>query len=131
MTRTVPLHEHLLKQGFLEFVRSSGRGPLFYSEKKTAPSSDTTNPTKPPYVQVREDVGEWVRKLGVTDREIQPNHAWRHTFKLIGSRYGMREHILDAICGHAPASVGRGYGTPDLIDKAKELKKFPRYSIGS
>ena len=132
MTRSVPLHEHLLKQGFLEFVRSSGRGPLFYSEKKTARvSSDATNPPKPPYVQVREDVGEWVRKLGVTDHEIQPNHAWRHTFKLIGSRHGMPEHILDAICGHAPASVGRGCGTPDLIDKAEELKKFPRYRIGS
>jgi integrase len=130
--RVVPLHEHLLKQGFIEFVHSSGRGPLFYTESKSAPgSTDATNPPKPPYVQVREDVGEWVRKLGVKDDEIQPNHAWRHTFKLIGSRHGMREHVLDAICGHAPASVGRGYGTPELIDKAKELKKFPRYRIGS
>src|SRR5262249_15967569 len=30
--RTVPLHEHLIKQGFLTFAKESGRGPLFYNE---------------------------------------------------------------------------------------------------
>src|SRR6266436_4317220 len=28
--RTVPLHEHLIAQGFLDFVDSKGKGPLFY-----------------------------------------------------------------------------------------------------
>jgi hypothetical protein len=41
----------------------------------------------------------------------------------------MREHIVDAICGHAPASVGRSYSTPTLADKAAELRKFPRYEF--
>ena len=41
----------------------------------------------------------------------------------------MSEKVLDAIVGHAPASVGRGYGEPTLADKAKELQKFPRYSV--
>jgi integrase len=54
MTRSLPLHEHLLEQGFLEFVKSSGRGPLFYNESKRAPATaDPTNPAKPLYVQVR------------------------------------------------------------------------------
>ena len=26
----MPLHEHVLAQGFLEFVKASGEGPLFY-----------------------------------------------------------------------------------------------------
>jgi hypothetical protein len=30
--RTVPLHEHLIKQGFLAFVETNGKGPLFYNE---------------------------------------------------------------------------------------------------
>ena len=30
--RTVPLHEHLIKQGFLTFVKANGKGPLFYNE---------------------------------------------------------------------------------------------------
>ena len=28
--RTVPIHRHLIEQGFLEFVKSRGKGPLFY-----------------------------------------------------------------------------------------------------
>jgi integrase len=31
--RTVPLHEHLIAQGFVEFVRAQGDGPLFYKEQ--------------------------------------------------------------------------------------------------
>jgi integrase len=72
-------------------------------------------------------VAAWVRGLGVTDSELLPNHAWRHTFKVVGFRCGMTEKVLDAIVGHAPASVGRGYGEPTLADKAQELHKFPRY----
>jgi hypothetical protein len=79
-------------------------------------------------VKVRERLATWVRKLGVTDPNIRPNHAWRHTFKQIGHRY-IPERILDAITGHAPATVGRGYGAPTLADMAKALKKFPRYSL--
>ena len=32
--RMVPLHEHLIEQGFLAFVKASGNGPLFYNEAK-------------------------------------------------------------------------------------------------
>jgi integrase len=127
--RSVPLHEHLIKQGFLAFVKASGQGPLFYNEPtKAAAPDDPTNPRKPRYVKAREQVAAWVRKLGVSDRELSPNHAWRHTFKAVGFRSGISEKVLDAIVGHAPASVGRGYGEPTLADKAEELRKFPRYT---
>jgi integrase len=29
-TRVVPLHEHLIEQGFLKFVAEHGAGPMFY-----------------------------------------------------------------------------------------------------
>ena len=29
--RTVPLHEHLIAQGFIDFVRAQGGGPLFHN----------------------------------------------------------------------------------------------------
>ena len=128
--RTVPLHEHLVEQGFLAFAKANGAGPLFYNESKQPSGSiDPTNPRKPRYVKAREQVATWVRTLGVNDPELSPNHAWRHTFKAIGFRSGMSEKVLDAIVGHAPASVGRGYGEPTLADKAKELQKFPRYKV--
>ncbi len=129
--RTVPLHEHLIEQGFLAFVKANGKGPLFYNEAtQPAASDDPTNPRKPRYVKAREHVAAWVRGLGVTDPELSPNHAWRHTFKAVGFRCGITEKVLDAIVGHAPASVGRAYGEPTLSDKAQELRKFPRYKPG-
>jgi integrase len=132
MPRTVPLHEHLVGQGFLAFVNANGDGPLFYNEPKhPAASDDPTNPRKPRYVKAREHLAEWVRGLGVDDPELSPNHAWRHTFKATGFRCGIPEKLLDAIVGHAPASIGRGYGEPTLADKAHELRRFPRYELAS
>ena len=128
--RTVPLHDHLVEQGFLAFVKANGSGPLFYNEVKQPKGPvDPTNPRKPRFVKAREKVATWVRSLGVNDPELSPNHAWRHTFKAIGFRSGMSEKVLDAIVGHAPASVGRSYGEPILADKTKELHKFPRYKV--
>ena len=125
--RSVPLHEHLIKQGFVRFVNASGKGPLFYNEAKATAESDPTNPKRPRAVKARERVAAWVREIGVADPELQPSHAWRHTFKAVGFRCGIPEKVLDAIVGHAPASVGRTYGEPTLADKAQELRKFPRY----
>jgi len=125
--RLVPLHEHLIAQGFIQFVHASGDGPLFYNVAAQDVADDPTNPKRARSVKARERVGAWVRDLGIKDPELSPNHAWRHTFKAIGFRCGMTEKIIDAIVGHAPASVGRAYGAPELSDKASELRKFPRY----
>jgi integrase len=128
--RTVPLHEHLIEQGFLAFVKSVGPGPLFYkTPKRTSDDHDPTNPRKRRYVKAREHLAKWVRELGITDPDVQPNHAWRHTFKQIGNRNDISERILDEIVGHTPLSVGRGYGTPTLKDMAAALRKFPRYEV--
>jgi integrase len=129
--RTVPLHEHLIEQGFLDFVKRNGRGPLFYNEPKVSSRDPEaiTNPKRPPAVTARVHLAEWVREIGVTDPEVKPNHAWRETFKQIGHRHEISERILDTIAGHAPISVGRGYGLPTLADMAAALKKFPRYEV--
>jgi integrase len=129
-TRTVPLHEHLIDQGFLSYAKSVGRGPLFYRPSEgTADKSEPTNPRKPRYVKARERLAAWVRKLGISDPDVQPNHAWRHTFKQVGHRNEITERVLDAIVGHTPLNVGRGYGPPTLNDMATALKRFPRYEI--
>jgi integrase len=128
--RVVPLHEHLIEQGFLAFVKSSGNGPLFYNEPtEPAAPNDPTNPRKPRYVKAREHVAAWVRNIGVNDPELSPNHAWRHTFKAEGFRCGISEKVLDAIVGHAPASVGRGYGSRHLWTRLKSFANFPHISI--
>ncbi len=140
--RSVPLHEHLIKQGFVRFVKASGDGPLFYNVPKpprSKPKDDTTeekakddptNPKRPRAVKARERIAAWVREIGVTDPELQPNHAWRHTFKKIGDRADIPEKMLDALCGHAQVTEGRKYGEADLSDKAEALRRFPRYNAG-
>ena len=129
--RTVPLHNHLIEQGFIEFAESSDKGPLFYNFAKAETAArDVTNPKRPRAIQARERLAAWVRELGVNDPEIQPNHAWRHTFKKLGDRAGLSEKTLDTICGHAQVSTGRDYGELELVDKAQALGRFPRYKTG-
>jgi site-specific recombinase XerD len=71
-----------------------------------------------------------VRSLGLTDRELSPNHAWRHTFKAQAARVGMDERYSDAITGHTPPSTGRSYTKPIPEDLSEAMRKFPRYSVG-
>jgi integrase len=128
--RTVPIHEHLIAQGFIEFVRAQGSGPLFYNVRTTpATEADPLNPERHPSIKTRGRLGTWVRELGITDPEVGPTHGWRHTFKAKAARYGIDDGFSDGITGHAPATVGRSYRAPTVEDMAEALKKFPRYVI--
>lgn len=128
--RIVPLHEHIIDQGFIEMVQSVGNGALFYNDKTPQKvSSDPLKPTRSRADTARAHLGTWVRSLGVDDRDIGPNHAWRHLFKRIGDEVGMREKMNDAITGHTQATEGRKYGAPSVQAIAEALNKFPRYSV--
>ena len=127
--RTVPLHEHLVEQGFVSFVEEMGNGPLFYVPVPPRPAGEP-EPVQSPAERTRARLGDWVRSLGITDAELSPNHAWRHTFKARAERYGMSERYSDAITGHAPPTAGRAYGKPTPEDLANAMQSFPRYSLG-
>jgi integrase len=68
--RTVPLHEHLIAQGFLEFVHGRGRGPLFFNPVASINNPDPTKQKKPRAAQARQRLATWVRALGVSDPHI-------------------------------------------------------------
>ncbi|GMO42391.1 hypothetical protein [Bradyrhizobium sp. TM233] len=128
--RVVPLHEHLIAQGFIEMVKQVGKGALFYNDKTPQKmSSDPLKPSRPRAATARAHLGTWVRELGVDDPDISPNHSWRHLFKRIGDEVGISERINDAITGHAPPTEGRKYGPPKVASMAEALKKFPRYKL--
>jgi integrase len=127
-TRVVPIHEHLIEQGFLRFVEKHGAGPMFYRVTKDA-GEGVLNAKKPRYAQARQRLAYWVRSLGVSDPELLPNHAWRHTFKSIADRVRISERMSDYITGHAHKTAGAGYGAPTLEDMAEALKEFPRYEL--
>ena len=130
--RTIPLHEHLISQDFLEFVERARGGPLFYdAARMTASSPAKKRPRQSPAERTRGRLGAWVRSLGITDPELSPNHAWRHTFKAQAARVGMDERYSDAITGHSPATTGRSYTKPIPEDLAEAIRKFPRYKLDS
>jgi integrase len=128
--RIVPIHDHVIEQGFLDMVREIGDGPLFYNPNKTPKVGvDPLKPSRSRAATARAHLSDWVRELGVKDPEVSPTHAWRHTFKQKAARTGIPENIHDEITGHAPASEGRKYTIPTVEDMAAALKKFPRYDV--
>jgi integrase len=127
--RVVPLHEHLVAQGFLKYVVAHSGGPLFYKPRQKTKSNNPAKVKKAPAAQVRQQLAAWVGALGVKDTELSPNHAWRHTFKQVADRAEISERMSDSITGHAHKSVGANYGAPTLEDMAKAMEKFPRYSV--
>lgn len=124
--RWVPLHEHLIAQGFCEWASELERERLFYIEREKA------SPTRisPPYQSVYNRLREWIREH-VQDPDVQPCHAWRHTFKTLGREYDMDGEIVDAIQGHRPATVGKTYGAISLKAKLRELQKLPRFEVAA
>jgi len=104
--RIVPLHPHLIEQGLLEFVRSRGDGPLFYTPNSRPRKAGTSQAAN-----VRGKVGEWVRNaVGITDPRLQPNHAWRHRFSTVARDRDIPPEFARAIQGHADGSAAAGYG---------------------
>ncbi|MGU3326927.1 DUF6538 domain-containing protein [Methylobacterium mesophilicum] len=120
--RMVPLHAHLIEQGFLDFVEALPAGPLFYDPKKHRVGSAAT----PAELRSR-SVAEWVRETVKLDPGVDPNHGWRHTWKTRALGVGIEERLRDAITGHRVESVGRRYETPTLAMLADAMSRFPRY----
>lgn len=130
--RVVPLHEHVIAQGFLEFVEQQGKGPLFYNPAPEASlNTDRLKPSRTRAESTRARLGDWVRMLGVDDPEVSPTHGWRHTFQHIADQVGITEKVCDAIVGHKPATIGRGYAKPTAEVMAEALRKFPRYDLSA
>jgi integrase len=132
--REVPLHPHLIEQGFIEFAQGRHRGPLFYDLRRRgkAPRRNedaaSTSPLRDPWLTSREMLSKWVRSLpGLDDPGISPNHAWRHTWKRRAARAGIERRFRFAMCGHASKEEGDGYETPTLEDLAEMISAFPRY----
>jgi Site-specific recombinase XerD len=124
--RLVPLHPHLIAQGFVEVIQAQKAGPLFYDPAQTRKDREGNRHFK----KVGERLAKWVRDdVGIKDPALQPNHAWRHRFKSLTILHGIEERLADAIQGHAPSSTGRKYGTSPLAAMADAIAKLPPYEI--
>lgn len=124
--REVPVHPHLADLGFLDFVKSRPRGPLFFDPKRKARIT-----AKASQAQIQGNkIAAWVRaNVGVKRATVSPNHGWRHTFKSRALEAGIAPQISDAITGHSVRGQGpaRSYEHVSLTMLNDALRRFPRY----
>ncbi|QRF66397.1 hypothetical protein [Ponticoccus alexandrii] len=88
--RDVPLHDQIVKLGFLKVVEGVGAGPLFYDGEVDYTKAQRQG----------NRLATWLRGAGLVPEGLQPNHAWRHRFQTLGRRYSQSEMVINAICGH-------------------------------
>lgn len=119
--RDVVLHQHLIDLGFIDFVRASPPGHLFVRPSK---KGNVLGPLK----GLTNRLAEFVRAV-VPDKNVAPNHGWRHRFKTIGLESDISPRVLDAIQGHKPRTEGESYGDVTVKAMAAAMAKFPRYKI--
>lgn len=124
--RTVPLHPHLIEQGFPAIAKAAGDAPIFYDPSRARRLGAGNRHVS----KVGEKLAAWVRETaGITDPNVQPNHGWRHTFKTRAQEAGIAERTADAIQGHAPRSVGQTYGRVSLRVMNEAISKMPRFDV--
>jgi integrase len=116
--RTLPLHDEIVRQGFIAYVHSLPRGPMFpqYRTNKYNRRNDYASKVN----------SEFVRKLGIKDRRKAPMHSWRHFAKTYFKNDPLvKEEIHDAITGHGSDSEGRRYGIYELRAMAEAIARLP------
>lgn len=124
--RLIPIHSHIIEQGFLSVAVSHGNDPVFYDASRIK----NAGPANRYFKKVGERLRDWVRnEVGIVDPAVQPNHAWRHTFKTRCIEADIPERVADAIQGHAPRSVGQAYGSVPLSVLARAIASMPRFEL--
>ncbi len=118
--RLVPLHPHLLQQGFLRFVEAQPEGPLFYD-----PALGRGGRLASQAKKVGGYLCERVRAVGVT--VPQPNHGWRHRMETMNNRYELRDKVVRQILGHGQRDSNEGYGDDELPTMLREIQRIPAY----
>lgn len=118
--RTVPIHPALVEQGFLDFARSRGDGPLFY--QRTSGDPERAHASK----SVANKVARWVREqAGFQNERKDPSHAFRHFFKSQLLTRGVQDSLADAIMGHGKKSVADVYRHFTIEMKAEAVRLVP------
>ncbi|MFY8207874.1 MAG: hypothetical protein ACOVOE_00845 [Caulobacter sp.] len=123
--RVVPLHPHVVEQGFLKVVTALPQGPIFYDPSKAGGGNGENRQAN----KVGERLAAWVREIGVDDPAVAPNHGWRHRFMTIGRTAQIPTVALDAIQGHAARTDGEDYGDWLPAALAPLVARLPRYDV--
>ena len=116
--RHLPLHEHLVELGFLDFVAQAD--DWLFSE---VPSDKYGS--KAPYF-----TKWWRDRLDEVSIHVnQPTHVFRHTIKTELRALHIGDRINDSITGHTSGSVGDSYGGVPLKTKQEALHQIPKLDL--
>ena len=118
--RDIPIHSHIIEQGFLKFVNSAPKGHLFM----------WTGNDRAAWRTAKNRLTQTLSPI-TSNLDIQPNHAWRYTFKTFGLESGIAPLILDMLTGHAPNTVGEDYFGKTIKTKADAMAKFPHFEVST
>jgi integrase len=110
--RTLPIHSTVLAEGFLDYVKSVGDGPLFPGVSIDHDGRRATNASRV--------ISEWLREVvGITDPRLV-FHSHRHSVKSILRNHESRprDDIVNKILGHIGGKddSGRDQGAATAAD---------------
>lgn len=112
--RTVPVHQALLDEGFRTFVDESPNERLF------KPGADSA-------------LLRWVRgpKVGVTRKDLSPNHGWRHLFEDLCRRDGLTDDARTYLTGHSTGGADQQYGRTEVMLPGlwREMAKIKAFEV--
>ena len=122
--RVVPLHPHLIEQGFPDFVEKRGDGPLFLDSHRNG--EDEAAQAR----RVAERLSRWIRQIGIDDPNVSLGNGWRRCFRQEARNADMNPEIVDQIMGYSSAvTLGEFDHYPaDML--LHELSRLPRIEIG-
>lgn len=121
--RIVPIHPQLVEEGLVEFIQSQRDGPIFYKARSGTPSRRSAE-------SPGGKISIWLRQVvGITDKRLQPNHAWRHRFKTLARDADMDPEYRDAIQGHEDGRAASDYGETTVKALYREICKLPRVDV--
>ncbi|MCW2256034.1 integrase [Providencia alcalifaciens] len=121
LSRTVPLNEHIIELGFLDYVNSRRGQTLLFDVKK--------NPAGKYSYNVGRWWGKYIRSNGISRKDIKPNHSFRHTFITLCRSTNARKDVQNDIVGHAQEDVSGGYGSYPIEAKKDLVEKIPRLNL--
>lgn len=130
--RIVPVHAALVQEGFLAFVDGVVGERLFPQACLDRQGHRVRTKDGKPNDRKAHALNSWVRKtVGIKDKALDPNHAWRHRFRTAAQIVGMDVVATDRIVGHSDGHMRNTYLTDDMRGLlVREMAKFPALDVG-
>ena len=129
--RVVPLHDHLIELGFVEWVEAQPAGRLFYEDRE---GGDEDGKRSRKSVAVNR-LGDWIRGLGleaVLSGEVSPNHGWRHRFSTELVNLDVSDTRRKRITGHRLEGQDNRYvGALEMRRLHEAVNRLPRYATNA